>query len=97
MSAVAYVNRLGGTKSQPLTKLMKQIWDWCSTRGITLTAEYLPGKLNSTADWESRNLNDSGDWMLDKNIFKQISNIMGKCQVDLFASRLNCQIQKFIS
>lgn len=97
ISAVAYVNRMGGTKSKPLTKLMKEIWDWCSTRGIILTAEYLPGKLNSIADWESRNLNDSGDWMLDKNIFEHISNIMGKCQVDLFATRLNYQIQKFIS
>ena len=76
---------------------MKEIWHWCSTRGIILTAEYLSGKLNSTADGESRNVNDSREWMLNKNIFKQISTIMGKCQVDLFATRLNCQIQKIIS
>ena len=30
-----------------------RIWEWCLERSITLTAEYLPGKENLVADYES--------------------------------------------
>ena len=96
-TAVAYINKMGGTKSGIMTKLVKNIWDWCKVKQITLSAEYLPGHLNTIADWESRNITDSSDWMLDKNIFEQILKVLGNCKIDLFASRLNCQLPDYIS
>ena len=96
-TAVAYINKMGGTKSGKLIQLVKDIWEWCKIREIVLTAEHLPGKSNQIADWESRNISDSSDWKLDTRIFKQIIKIFGPCDIDLFASRLNCQILKFVS
>ena len=45
-SAVAYVNKLGGTRSLPLNSLALEMWDWCLQRGIWISAEYLPGQEN---------------------------------------------------
>ena len=92
MSAVSYVNKLGGTKSKDLNTLMKKIWQWCQDKKICLTAEHLPGTQNVIADWYSRNVNDSIDWALDRDIFLQIQKLVGNLEVDLFASRLNHQL-----
>jgi hypothetical protein len=35
--------------------------------------------------------------MLDSNVFLQLAKLWGKPTMDLFASRLNCQISKFAS
>ena len=48
---------------------LKKIWDHLLQCGITLTAEYLPTKLNVTADWESRNNSDSSEWKLAPQLF----------------------------
>lgn len=97
VTAVAHINRMGGTKSKLLNHLVKQIWDWCQIHQISLVAEFIPGALNIRADWESRNQQDSGDWMLDKSVFSQIMNLLGGCKVDLFASRLNHQLPQYFS
>jgi len=97
MSAVSYVNKLGGTKSKDLNTLMKKIWQWCQDKKICLTAEHLPGTQNVIADWYSRNVNDSSDWALDRDIFLQIQKLVGNLEVDLFASRLNHQLDKYVS
>ena len=62
---------------------------------IQLVAEYLPVTLNVRAKWESRNQQDSGDWMLDKTIFNQIMKLLELCKIDLFASRLNHQLPQY--
>jgi hypothetical protein len=35
--------------------------------------------------------------MLDSNVFLQLAKLWGKPTMDLFASRLNCQISQFAS
>ena len=45
VTAIALLNRMGGTHSQSLSRLVVQIWDWCIERNI-LHAEHLPGKQN---------------------------------------------------
>ena len=54
VTAVTYINKLGGTHSQPLCQLALTIWDWCIQRDVFLVAEHLPGKDNITADKELR-------------------------------------------
>ena len=39
--------------------------------GITITAEYFPGKLNVTADWESQNNLNSSQWILSHQFFEK--------------------------
>lgn len=47
MSAVTYVNKVGGTVSQNLTSIIKELWMWCMQKDITLVAEHLPGVQNT--------------------------------------------------
>lgn len=37
------------------------------------------------------------EWMLKPKWFKQIENIMGQIDIDIFASKLNCQKPKYVS
>ena len=95
-SAVAHINNMGGIKSDDLNSLPKDIWNWCCDKNIWLTAAHIPGKCNP-ADIESGVFNDNVEWMLDSNVFLQLAKLWGKPTMDLFASRLNCQISKFAS
>ena len=52
--ALTYINKTGGTQTKDFSDLAIQIWEWCLERSITLTAEYLPGKENLVADYESQ-------------------------------------------
>ena len=97
VTAVTYINKLGGTHSQSLCQLALSIWNWCLQQNIFLIAEHLPGKQNTLADEESRNMKDRCDWMLNPLIFNQIQHIMGPLQIDLFASRLTRQLPRFYS
>ena len=96
-SAVAYLNRLGRTRSLVLSNLTLALWEWALTRNIFLSAEHIAGNLNVSADWESRNFLDSSNWKLCPEIFPSLTHIRGPCMLDLFADRLNCQLPRFCS
>jgi len=97
VTAVTYINKLGGTHSEALCQLALTIWDWCVQRDVFLVAEHLPGKDNITADRESQSMKNCCDWMLNPRVFQQIQRQMGPLQTDLFASRLTKQLQNFYS
>ena len=96
-TAVAYVNKLGGTVSPRLNSIVRELWLWCMNRDITLVAEHLPGLENTIADKESRVMRDRSDWMLNPQIFLQIDMKWGPLEVDMFASRLTTQTKRFFS
>ncbi|KZR97528.1 Uncharacterized protein APZ42_007543, partial [Daphnia magna] len=52
-TAVAYVNKCGGTRSRTLSAITSKIVEWCESRNISVLASHLPGVLNSIADRES--------------------------------------------
>ena len=92
LQAAFFINRLASTKTQ-LMKLTKQMWCWALESNIILSAEYLPGCKNSTADAESRAVeNTDAEWMIAKPIFEAICDHFGQPKIDLFASRLNKQL-----
>jgi hypothetical protein len=62
-----------------------------------LTAAHLPGKLNEIADSASRHHNDDIEWSIKGKIFVRIIRLLGSPQIDLFASRLNKKLDKFVS
>ncbi len=95
-SAVAYVNKLGGTRSIPLNRIALDLWAWCVEHNLWVTAEHIPGKLNVDADWESRNSTDYSSWKLDPLIFQRISSKY-RLQVDLFADRNSYQLPNYWS
>ena len=96
-SAIAYINKRGGTVSPTLNRLNKEFWLWCMERDITVQAQHLAGALNCTADAESRIMRDRSDWMLCPNVFQAINHKLGPLEVDLFASRLTTQLSSFVS
>ena len=59
----------------------------------------MAGCLNVEADELSKglNLNEDLEWALDKDIFQEDVCRFGKPDIDLFASRLNHKLEKYIS
>ena len=57
-----------------------------------ISAAFIPGKKNKTADYKSRNFKDNTEWQLKSTIFFQIVEILSRNpDIDLFASYLNRQ------
>lgn len=98
MTAVAYVREQGGTKSLACNAVARQIWAWAYKKGIWLTASYISTAENVHADHESRHFENDKEWMLDKCVFQAVvSRLKFQPDIDLFASRHNYQINRFVS
>ncbi|KAI9551258.1 reverse transcriptase [Daphnia sinensis] len=95
-TAVAYINRCGGTWSRSLSATAKSIVDWCEPRHLSLKAVHLAGNRNMVADYQSRVFLDRSDWKLSEVSFRQI-NSRWKMEVDLFAAAWSSQLVKFAS
>lgn len=93
---VSYLNHMGGIRSEQCNGLAKDIWIWCMNRNIWLSASHVPGSKNE-ADFESRNFKENVEWKLNEAIFAEIVQIWGLPSIDMFASRLNKQVDQFVS
>ena len=87
---------MGGITSEPMDLLATDIWEWCLLRQIHISAVYVPGCQN-TADFYSRNFSDSTEWQLKMDIFKCLCDHFFVPDIDLFSSRLNKQLDVFVS
>ena len=59
---------------------------------------HLPGKTNTSADFQSTNVNPDCEWKLNPDIFAQVvQKLSFSPEIDLFASRLNYQIMPYVS
>lgn len=94
--AMHYVNNMGGV-IESLDHLAKEIWLWCRERNLFITASYIPGSENVIADFASRNINVNTEWSLNGDIFHDINAHFGPLKCDLFASRLNHKLNKYVS
>ena len=97
ISAVTYINKMGGTHSPSLSYLAKNLWVWCLTHNISVTAWYIPEVENVEADSESRLFLDSSDWKLYPAVFNRLHREWGALNIDLFDSRLSYQLDQFVS
>ena len=59
MTAVSYLQNMGGTKSPECNQLSRNIWKWAEPRKIWLSVAQIPGTENCTADNDSREFDDS--------------------------------------
>ena len=87
----------GGPRSKKLCQLTEELWQWCLERKITVEAHYLPGSLNTEADFWSRHHQGSAEWQLNRTLFKRIQHHFRPSRTDLFATRINAQLDQFIS
>ena len=96
VSAVSYCNDFGGMASEAMDSVARMMWNWCIERDIHISAVYIPGCLN-TADFFSRNFSESTEWMLKRDIFVRVCKNCFTPDIDLFASRLSKQLDRFVS
>jgi len=91
------INNQGSTASMSCNKVTRAIWDWCIERTLWLSAAHCPGKLNVEADLASRKFHDDTEWSLHPELFSQICEQFGTPTIDMFASRLNAKLDRFVS
>ena len=96
-TAVSYISNMGGIKSTECNKISRDIWLFCIQNSIWVSVSHISGKNNVRADLKSRKFNDQLEWKLNTKVFNKLCAIWQKPDIDLFASRLNYQIDKFCS
>ena len=96
-TAIAYINKGGGTKSGECNEVTLDIWEWCATKNIWPLACHVPGVENVQADYESRHFSENTEWKLNPSIFSTICESFGEPDIDLFASRNNNQVKDYVS
>lgn len=83
------INKQEGAKSASLCTEAVNLWNWCPTNQITLSAAYLLGKQNVLADSQSRHFAIDHEWELHNSVLHNISMQWGTLTRDLFASQTN--------
>jgi len=95
-TAIACINKFGSTKPK-LLALCLEIFAWAQNRNLFLSAAYVPGVDNVLADRESRTHNTDIEWQLKPKWFKYLCEKFGTPEIDLFATRINTQLSKYVS
>ena len=96
-TTMAYIRKMGGTKSVNCNSVAREIWAWAESKRNWLSVAFIPGKQNTLADRHSRVFKDHLEWSLNAKIYKIICRDWGTPEVDLFASRNNNKIKKYVS
>ena len=71
-TVVAYINNQGGTASSHLCTLALDLWDFCVTRTIMISAVHVPGVSNTRADRLSRMADTDHLYMLTPECFRDL-------------------------
>ena len=96
-TAISYINKKGGLKSNECNKIAKEILIWCTGRHLHISPAHIPGNENFEADKNSRKFQDATEWQLNPKIYKAVCDTFGTPEIDLFASWINRQTEKYVS
>ena len=97
-TAVSWITHMGTSHSDLCNRITKTIWEWCIATHIWISAAHIPGVDNVGADIESRKLRDETEWMLNRSVFSRVLEMLHLTpDIDLFASRLNHQVEQYVS
>ena len=108
-TAVAYLQKQGGTVSWELFLLSRQILYWCKRNQIQVRARYIPGELNVRADALSRRPENlakelqspkavlATEWRIHPLVLPEIWRARHRPLVDLFATRDNAVLNLYYS
>ena len=64
---------------------------------LWVSAAHIPGTINIEADKQSRVLEDATEWKLNPALFHKIVEKFGKPDIDLFPTRINKQLDRYVS
>ena len=97
-TVVSYISKEGGMRSGSLCALLWRLLSWCNRRQIVLRARHIPGRLNVIADKLSRSTQViQTEWSLLQEVFDHLCARWHTPRVDLFATRYNHKLPKFVS
>ena len=97
-TVVSYKNKEGGMRSSPLCALLWRILTWCTKYLVTLKARHVPGRLNVVADKLSRlGQTIQTEWSLLQEVFQTICCRWHRPNINLFATRFNNKLPRFVS
>ena len=96
-NAIAYLRDMGGMKNLKMDLLARDIWTYAIQHNFWITASFIPGRENTDADTGSRFLSTWTEWTLPATVFTQITQKLFVPSIDLFASRLNAQLERYVS
>ena len=96
-TAVAFINRQGGTRLRTLCDLAVQMGVWGMRRDLSLEARHIPGVVNVSADAISRQHFTDPEWHLDPTVFSHLTAMLFQPSIDLFASHRSAQLPRFVS
>ena len=94
--ALSYLVKMGGTQNQLLVQISKEIWEYLMDKGITITAEYLPGALNKETNMQSLTVKDSSEWKLNPVVFQNLYKFWWTSDIELFAYRVSHQVAAYV-
>ena len=83
---------MGGRKSQ-CNQITRDLWVWCSTHNIWLTAIHIPGKQNALADNESREKHSDIEWKLNTQLIEGVTAHWCTPSIDVFASKIKLSVK----
>ena len=84
-------------KSQTCNNIACRICDFCTKNQLWLSASHIPETVSIEADSQSRVLEDATEWKLNLAVFQKIVKKIGKPEIDLFASKINKQLERYVS
>ena len=85
VTAITYINNMGGTKSRICNLIANEVWTWSIDRNIWLSAEHLQGSKNVLADEHSRVFDVTTEWMINRCVFVELVKIFGRPAIDIFS------------
>ena len=84
--------------SATLNSITTEIWEELSSLNATLSVSHISGSLNVLADRLSRPGQVlQGEWELCQDTFNHLTRVWGCPDVDLFATRFNRKLRRFVS
>ena len=96
-ATVAYLRRLGGTRSQVLFLEAREILLWVESMEITLLPQFIQGSLNMRADLLSRpNLVIGSEWTLHQEVVQDLLH-QWPAIIDLFVTSLTARLPVFFA
>ena len=96
-TAVAYLRRLGGKRSQVLFLNAREILLWVESMEITLLPQFIQGSLNTRADLLSRpNLVIGSEWTLHQEVVQDLLH-QWLAIIDLFSTSLTARLPVFFA
>lgn len=97
-TCLAYLRNQGGTVSRALSVKAEELLKWAHVLNITVSTEFIPGKLNVLADQLSRrNQILPTEWTIAHQALEPVWRLWGKPMIDLFATSYNTRLDMYVS